>query len=186
MSRISTLAQELQKLRLKYGPPIVANFELNHLSELQIDDIAVHGYVRNREKRVLLVKHRTHGDRWLPPGGHPNPGESFEAAIVREILEETGLSCKVCRFLAQIWLKFRGIRYVLLFFDLLKQSGKLEIRDMDGDIVDVRFFKSFPENYMYELDKVILAALGYSLNQSPQKVGSEYDNFRPFIRLPHY
>jgi 8-oxo-dGTP pyrophosphatase MutT (NUDIX family) len=183
MGKMSAFTGELQRLYANFGTPIVANFELDETEKLQVDDFAVHGYTKNRKNEILLVKHRGHGDHWLPPGGHPNPGERSEEAIVREILEETGLSCKVCGFLAQIWLKTKGTRYVLLFFDLVKQSGKLEICDIDRDIVDARFFRRFPENHMYELDKVILAASGYDIHSSPKKVESEYEYFRAFTHL---
>jgi ADP-ribose pyrophosphatase YjhB (NUDIX family) len=46
------------------------------------------------EDRVLLMKLAANADRtfWLTPGGSLNPGESFEEALRREILEETGLA----------------------------------------------------------------------------------------------
>ncbi|MBM3343322.1 MAG: NUDIX domain-containing protein [Betaproteobacteria bacterium] len=44
--------------------------------------------------RVLLMKLAFNTGRtcWLTPGGSLNPGETFEAALRREILEETGLA----------------------------------------------------------------------------------------------
>lgn len=40
--------------------------------------------------RVLLHWHRKLG-RWLPPGGHIEPGELPDEAAVREVAEETGV-----------------------------------------------------------------------------------------------
>jgi len=40
--------------------------------------------------RVLLHHHRRL-DRWLPPGGHIEPGELPDEAAVREVWEETGV-----------------------------------------------------------------------------------------------
>jgi 8-oxo-dGTP pyrophosphatase MutT (NUDIX family) len=44
--------------------------------------------------RVLLHWHRRLG-RWLPPGGHVDPGELPDEAAVRETLEETGLEVEL-------------------------------------------------------------------------------------------
>ncbi|MEV0036803.1 NUDIX domain-containing protein [Streptomyces sp. NPDC050804] len=40
--------------------------------------------------RVLLVHHNRF-NKWVPPGGHIEPGETFAATAVREFKEETGL-----------------------------------------------------------------------------------------------
>ncbi|MFI5940286.1 NUDIX domain-containing protein [Streptomyces uncialis] len=40
--------------------------------------------------KVLLVHHNRF-DKWVPPGGHIEPGESFADTAVREFREETGL-----------------------------------------------------------------------------------------------
>jgi 8-oxo-dGTP pyrophosphatase MutT (NUDIX family) len=41
-------------------------------------------------RRVLLIRHKVLA-RWLPPGGHLEPGELPPAAALREAVEETGL-----------------------------------------------------------------------------------------------
>ncbi|WP_055530672.1 NUDIX domain-containing protein [Streptomyces graminilatus] len=47
------------------------------------------GYLVERGQ-VLLVHHNRF-DKWVPPGGHIEPGESFAGTAVREFKEETGL-----------------------------------------------------------------------------------------------
>lgn len=47
------------------------------------------GYLVEHGK-VLLVHHNRF-DKWVPPGGHIEPGESFAGTAVREFKEETGL-----------------------------------------------------------------------------------------------
>lgn len=47
------------------------------------------GYLVERGK-VLLVHHNRF-DKWVPPGGHIEAGESFAGTAVREFKEETGL-----------------------------------------------------------------------------------------------
>ena len=43
-------------------------------------------------EKLLFIRHRKPplAGRWLPPGGHVDPGETPEEAAVREVLEETG------------------------------------------------------------------------------------------------
>lgn len=43
-------------------------------------------------ERLLFIRHRKPplAGRWLPPGGHVDPGETPEEGAVREVLEETG------------------------------------------------------------------------------------------------
>ena len=44
--------------------------------------------------RVLLVHHNRFG-KWVPPGGHIEPGETFAQTAAREFKEETGLPVRV-------------------------------------------------------------------------------------------
>jgi len=46
-----------------------------------------------REGSVLLLLNER--GEWDLPGGRPDPGEAHRAALVREVLEETGLSVEV-------------------------------------------------------------------------------------------
>ncbi len=52
----------------------------------------------NRENQVLLQK-RADVNLWGIPSGHVEPGETVEAAAVREVLEETGLKVKILRLI---------------------------------------------------------------------------------------
>ncbi len=45
---------------------------------------------RNKERRELLLVHRSRYDDWCLPKGKLDAGESFEAAALREVAEETG------------------------------------------------------------------------------------------------
>ena len=47
--------------------------------------------VVRRGNQFLLVHERKHSQGWYLPGGRVEPGESFEQAVRRETLEETGL-----------------------------------------------------------------------------------------------
>ncbi len=50
--------------------------------------------IRNEKGDFLLHRHQKLGI-WLPPGGHIEPNEEPQDAVIREVLEETGLECKV-------------------------------------------------------------------------------------------
>jgi len=44
----------------------------------------------NKNDEFLIIKHKRK-NMWLPPGGHVEVGESDKEALIREVLEETGL-----------------------------------------------------------------------------------------------
>jgi len=45
----------------------------------------------------LLLVHKTDNDLWALPGGGVDPGESVSEAVLREVLEETGMDVEVVR-----------------------------------------------------------------------------------------
>lgn len=50
------------------------------------------GVVLDGRGRTLLIKHKKLGI-WLCPGGHIEPNETPDEAVLREIWEETGVKC---------------------------------------------------------------------------------------------
>lgn len=64
--------------------------------------LGVGAIIWDDDDRLLLVKrgHPPQMGRWTVPGGKVEPGETLEAAVVREILEETGLHVDV---VARAW-----------------------------------------------------------------------------------
>ena len=52
------------------------------------------GYVVRGGKTLLLFHKKL--QMWLPPGGHIDEGEVPDQAVLREILEETGLTAEIC------------------------------------------------------------------------------------------
>jgi len=52
------------------------------------------GIVLSHDEQVLLIQHRKLG-MWLYPGGHIEPDEDPMQAVLREVAEETGLTCRI-------------------------------------------------------------------------------------------
>jgi len=73
------------------------------------------GGVVLREGRVLLVQHNYGplNGRWLLPGGHVGRGENLDAAVMREVREETGIEAVP--------------QGVVAVRSLLQEEGNLEI-----------------------------------------------------------
>jgi 8-oxo-dGTP diphosphatase len=77
----------------------------------------VGGVVKDGEGRLLLIKrgHEPGAGLWSLPGGRIEPGETDAEALVREMLEETGLEVEPGRLLGRV-----------------KREGR------DGDVIDIR------------------------------------------------
>lgn len=85
----------------------------------------------------------SHRRVWCLPKGTLEPGESPEAAAVREVREETGLKAEIIEKLDEIsyWFYTPGrtrVHKVVHFFLMRSQGG--DTRDHDQEIAEVRFF----------------------------------------------
>lgn len=61
--------------------------------------VDVRGAVFDEDERVLLMRERADG-RWSLPGGYADPGEPPSAAVVREVLEESGYGSSAVKLIA--------------------------------------------------------------------------------------
>ena len=59
--------------------------------------VSVAGFVTNNHGEVLLVKSPRRG--WEYPGGMIEPGETFQAALLREVKEESGIDVVITGFI---------------------------------------------------------------------------------------
>lgn len=60
-------------------------------SGLPRHSVSVTGIVRRDDGRILAIKRPDDG-RWVPPGGVLELGETPQEGVVREVLEETGVT----------------------------------------------------------------------------------------------
>jgi len=75
----------------------------------------------------VMVVYRTRHQDWTLPRGKVKDGESFQEAAVREVLEETGCSCRLGNYLGTISYSANGVPKVVLFW-------KMSITDDKGSI----------------------------------------------------
>ena len=89
--------------------------------------VGVGVFVRRNGKILVGKRKGSHGaGTWALPGGHLEPGESFETCCKREVLEETGLVISRIRpvvFTNDIFLD-EGLHYITLFFRGEYESGE--------------------------------------------------------------
>jgi 8-oxo-dGTP diphosphatase len=82
-----------------------------------------------RDGRVAIV-HRPRYDDWSLPKGKLDEGESFEEAALREVEEETGLTCRLKRELGDTSYRDRKDRAKLVrYYEMEPASGEFAPND---------------------------------------------------------
>jgi 8-oxo-dGTP diphosphatase len=110
-----------------------------------------------REGKILLVKRNKNPfkNRWALPGGFVEYGEKVENAVIREVLEETGLKVEIKKLFGVYSDPNRDPRghTVTIVYLMNVVGGKLESGD---DACDAKFFEleKLPE-LAFDHDKII-------------------------------
>ena len=77
---------------------------------------------------------RNHWSGYAFPGGHIEKGESLHDAVVREILEETGLTIRHPKLVGvKNWHTDEGIRYIVFCYKATEFTGQLRSSE-EGEV----------------------------------------------------
>jgi 8-oxo-dGTP pyrophosphatase MutT (NUDIX family) len=100
-------------------------------------ELAAGGIVRKGPRGPVLLLHEREEGRWTFPKGHVEPGETLEAAALREIREESGLSqLSVTRDLGEFTYRFfhpvhgTNVIKVITFFEVESKGGVVTVEDL--------------------------------------------------------
>jgi ADP-ribose pyrophosphatase YjhB (NUDIX family) len=103
-------------------------------------ELAVGGVVVARDRRVLLVRRGKAPSlgEWSIVGGRVEPGEALEAAIAREVLEETSLRVRVVAPIGVVHVAREGYAYAIHEFACVPEDDAAEPRAA-SDALEVRW-----------------------------------------------
>ncbi|MCL2479927.1 MAG: NUDIX domain-containing protein, partial [Treponema sp.] len=109
------------------------------------------GIVFNKYKQILMIFHKKL-QVWLPPGGHIEPNELPDAAVLREIFEETRIKAEIIPEKQNLFLTHDNCQelerpFIVLLEDI-EGNGKHNHIDM------VYICRSLNEDYTLQESKV--------------------------------
>lgn len=87
--------------------------------------------IENKKGEILLVKSPKWNNKWTMPGGHIEPGEKIEDALLREAEEEVGLKLKskgIVAFGELIGSKDFHRPAHFIYFDILCRTDSTKIK----------------------------------------------------------
>jgi len=79
---------------------------------------------RHHEVLQIVVVHRPVQQDWSFPKGKLDPRETFEAAALREVREETGMACRLLRFIGHTeYLDRKGRPKAVAYWVMAAEAG---------------------------------------------------------------
>jgi len=93
--------------------------------------------VRDDAGRLLLIRrgHEPSRGLWSLPGGRVEPGEALEAAVVREVREETGLEVRVGAAVGSVLIPAGAVVYDVTDFACTPLDAAAPVAGDDADDV---------------------------------------------------
>jgi len=100
--------------------------------------------IENLKGEILLVKQPKWSNKWTLPGGHVEPGEKIEDAIMREAEEEVGLKLKNPKFITHGELIgsrdfYRPAHFV--FYDYAFKTADENVKIDENEISEFKWVK---------------------------------------------
>ncbi len=95
--------------------------------------LSVKVIIKDCEGRLLLLKRsmdsKNNPGKWDFPGGKIDPGETFDQALQREVLEETGLSVDIERHIGSTQSESPTHKIIYLMLEGSTESGLVELSE---------------------------------------------------------
>jgi len=95
--------------------------------------LAVRAVIRNEHGHCLLLRRantcKRFVGRWELPGGKMDPGETFDAALRREVTEETGLSVEVLGVAGAFGFEMEKVRVATLCMEVAIIGGTFTLSE---------------------------------------------------------
>lgn len=141
--------------------------------------IAVSALIKNDKGGVLLVKTHWRSDTWELPGGYIVEGVSLGDAIVREVLEETGL---VIRPLGITGIYYNVTSTLLsVVFSAELDNGELKIQP--EEIMEAKFVELTEGNIEQYITRPHIRSRSLDALRDKGFVPYEYWTTKPFQRI---
>jgi 8-oxo-dGTP pyrophosphatase MutT (NUDIX family) len=128
-----------------------------------VEETSAGGLVVDERGRAALIARTDRRGRllWSLPKGHLEEGESLEAAAVREVSEETGITGRVLAPLGVIDFYFtaadRRVHKTVHHYLLVAEGGELSAADIEVDDVDWVPLEELTERLAYADERRLIA-----------------------------
>src|SRR4051794_24353501 len=124
-------------------------------------EVKASGGVVRRPDGGIAVVHRQRYDDWSLPKGKLDRGESWEDAALREVLEETGLECKLGEQLPEVrYMDARGRPKTVRYWRMAVTGGQFTAND-EVDAIRWLTPERAAELLSYEHDRQLVQGLAY-------------------------
>jgi 8-oxo-dGTP diphosphatase len=129
----------------------------------RVNEIVAAGGVVQAEGRLVLLVHRPKYNDWSFPKGKTEPNETIDEAAIREVREETGLTCRITRELPPV--RYHVNRKgavgpkVVYYFLMEPSSGNLKVNDYEIDRAEWFDLDDAMRVLTYDHDRQLLDSL---------------------------